>query len=346
MSKPSAPRPPNYEAAAREQGQQNIYGAIVGSQLANPATNTPFASTSFTNPDYTSAMDTWWNQRPIGGSRGDMRAWERGRPDPGMFAGGFTRNVQLSPEIQALYDRASQPLDFSGLQGLGGSADEQRRRVEDALYRRSTEFLDQRRGGREADLLNRGLNMGSTGYNENLREFDRQYGDAADRAILMGGQESSRIFGQDLEQRRQQIAEMLRARSLPFEEYSNVAGFLPPSPGQGNAIPGAPIIDATNAAYNAALQGYGIESGQYGSQLSAAAQLPQLALQYALLQSDRRLKSNIVRVGTHPRGIGVYEYDIGGKRTRGVMADEVEQVLPGAVVTGHDGYKMVNYGML
>ena len=62
--------------------------------------------------------------------------------------------------------------------------------------------------------------------------------------------------------------------------------------------------------------------------------------------SDRRLKSNIVRVGTHPLGIGIYEYDLGGKRERGVMADEVARVKPEAVVRGDDGYARVNYGML
>ena len=66
----------------------------------------------------------------------------------------------------------------------------------------------------------------------------------------------------------------------------------------------------------------------------------------AALLSDRRLKSNIERIGTHPLGIGIYEYDIFGSRQRGVMADEVEAVRPEAVITRDDGYKMVNYGML
>jgi hypothetical protein len=53
-----------------------------------------------------------------------------------------------------------------------------------------------------------------------------------------------------------------------------------------------------------------------------------------------------VRVGTHPLGIGIYEYDIFGERQRGVMADEVETVMPEAVATHSSGYKMVNYGLL
>lgn len=59
--------------------------------------------------------------------------------------------------------------------------------------------------------------------------------------------------------------------------------------------------------------------------------------------SDRRLKSNIVRVGTHPLGIGVYEYDIWGMRQRGVMADEVLGVMPEAVVMQDNGYMAVFY---
>lgn len=62
--------------------------------------------------------------------------------------------------------------------------------------------------------------------------------------------------------------------------------------------------------------------------------------------SDRRLKSNINRIGTHPLGIGIYEYDIFGKHDIGVMADEVEAVLPSAVTTHSSGYKMVDYGKL
>ena len=59
--------------------------------------------------------------------------------------------------------------------------------------------------------------------------------------------------------------------------------------------------------------------------------------------SDRRLKSNIVRVGTHPLGIGIYEYDIWGMRQRGVMADEVMSVMPEAVTMQDNGYMAVFY---
>lgn len=65
-----------------------------------------------------------------------------------------------------------------------------------------------------------------------------------------------------------------------------------------------------------------------------------------LIFSDARLKSDIVKVGTHPLGVGVYDYTKFGKRERGVMAQEIEQVKPEAVSTHESGYKMVNYGLL
>ena len=56
--------------------------------------------------------------------------------------------------------------------------------------------------------------------------------------------------------------------------------------------------------------------------------------------SDRRLKSNIARIGTTPGGYGWYEYDIFGRREQGVMADEV----PAEWTTTHpSGYLMVDY---
>lgn len=62
--------------------------------------------------------------------------------------------------------------------------------------------------------------------------------------------------------------------------------------------------------------------------------------------SDRRLKSDIRRVGALPNGIGVYTYTMGGEETLGVMADEVAQVRPEAVRRGADGYLRVDYGRI
>jgi hypothetical protein len=66
----------------------------------------------------------------------------------------------------------------------------------------------------------------------------------------------------------------------------------------------------------------------------------------AAMFSDRRLKSNIVKIGEFDDGLGQYEYDIFGERQRGVMADEVERLRPWALGPVVDGFKTVLYGEL
>jgi hypothetical protein len=65
-----------------------------------------------------------------------------------------------------------------------------------------------------------------------------------------------------------------------------------------------------------------------------------------MYMSDRRLKSKIIRIGTHPRGIGIYHYEIFGRNEIGVIAQEVLTVAPELVGMHESGYLMVNYGGL
>src|SRR4051794_26205570 len=66
----------------------------------------------------------------------------------------------------------------------------------------------------------------------------------------------------------------------------------------------------------------------------------------AMVKSDRRLKRNVVKIGVTAHRLNLYEYDIFDRRQRGVMADEVAQVMPLAVSIGPDGFQRVDYGML
>ena len=70
--------------------------------------------------------------------------------------------------------------------------------------------------------------------------------------------------------------------------------------------------------------------------------------------SDRSTKEDVVRIGTHPLGIGLYLFNYrpqfreqwGHGRRFGVMANEVETIMPQAVCLHPNGYQMVDYGML
>lgn len=70
--------------------------------------------------------------------------------------------------------------------------------------------------------------------------------------------------------------------------------------------------------------------------------------------SERRVKENIVRIADHLLGFGLYLFDYrpefqaqwGHGRQFGVMIDEVESVVPQAVVMHSDGFKRVDYALL
>jgi len=64
----------------------------------------------------------------------------------------------------------------------------------------------------------------------------------------------------------------------------------------------------------------------------------------AVMMSDRRLKENIRRIGTTASGLPLYSYNFKGKSETeiGVMADDVEQVMPDAVYQ-IGLYKAVDY---
>ena len=71
----------------------------------------------------------------------------------------------------------------------------------------------------------------------------------------------------------------------------------------------------------------------------------------ALMASDERLKFNIKKVGQLDNGINLYTYEfkpefkdeLGHGMQFGVLAQEVEKVIPQAVSEWRDGYKKVNY---
>jgi hypothetical protein len=145
----------------------------------------------------------------------------------------------------------------------------------------------------------------------------------------------------------QALQQQLALRNQPLNEITALLSGsqvqMPQFQGySGVQVAATPYLQAMQAQDAANVQRYGIAANQAASNMSGLYGLAGAAI----MSSDRRLKSNIERVGTHPLGIGIYEYDIRGKRQRGVMADEVEKVLPEAVITGADGYKMVNYGAL
>lgn len=156
-------------------------------------------------------------------------------------------------------------------------------------------------------------------------------------------------FGQSQEARRQFITELLTRRQTPLNEITALMSgsqvnnpFAIPGYAQNTNVAPAPLFGATQAQGAWDQNAYNQSVGSYNNMLSGI-----FGLGSAFLKpSDRRLKSNIRRVGTHRLGFGVYAYDIFGRPEVGVMADEVARVLPHAVIRYADGYDRVNYAAL
>ena len=148
--------------------------------------------------------------------------------------------------------------------------------------------------------------------------------------------------------RQQAIAEEAQRRGMSLNEMNALLS------GQQVGMPQMPsfntagraetpqILNATQMGYDAQLGGYNAEQAAQGNLLSAGAQLGSAAFMF----SDRRLKSNIKRVGEHKIGVGIYSFTMMGFSQHGVIAQEVQAVRPDLVKRHANGYLMVNYGGL
>jgi hypothetical protein len=150
-----------------------------------------------------------------------------------------------------------------------------------------------------------------------------------------------RLAASDLTAERQrQVEEMMMKRSQPLNELTALLNGreigMPGFSGTPNSTAGA--AEAGNF-YGAYTDVQAANAAKKAADANRTAGLASSAMGMFSF-SDRRLKSNIVRIGATPAGYGVYSYDIFGEPSIGVMADEV----PAEWTALHpSGYLMVNY---
>jgi len=310
MSSPKAPKTPDYAKAAIAQGH-----------ISNPDIYTPGGSQEVT--------------------------WKGNNP---------TIRQTLSPEQQALYDQKTQQqqgLSNLGLLNVGnlqdvysdsfnedGSLD--RQRVEDSLYNRSVSRLDPQFQRQEDQLrtrlTNQGLNPNDEAWQNELKDFNNSRNDAYEGArtqsVLQGGTAQQQALAAALQMRQQPLQEQAQLMSLSQGQMPEFQPYQAPD-----------YQGAFNNQSNFQLGKYNADSAQYSNNQNGLLTLGALGTA-ALMMSDRRLKKDIVFL-ENIDGFNIYsfKYIWDEKEQIGVMADEVEKILPEAVKTVR-GYKMVNYGML
>lgn len=225
-------------------------------------------------------------------------------------------------------------------------SDTARQRTEQAVYQSYIDKLSPQFANQNSDmaasLANKGLSVGSEAYSRAMTDLQNNQNDALGQAAYQ-----SVLAGQN-------------AFSNSLSDQINSANF-------GNSAQSNYINQLLQALQNS-YSGYDIAMDKYGIQSGADARIAQnkayntaaqtnagnnflgsamQALGMAAKFSDRRLKENIRAVGQLDNGLTVYCFNYKGSNVPqiGLIAQEVQEVKPEAVVEGDDGFLRVRYDL-
>lgn len=302
------------------------------------------------NAAYVAALNRMNTYGPTG-----SHTFENHGTDPATGAPIYSESTTLSPEQQALYNsNTANQLNQSGFAGraldqardsytpINTDYEANRQKAQDALYGRNTMYLDKQyardQQSLEAKLAAQGVMPGSEAYKNSMAQFtegkNQAYEAARDNSITGATNQAG-----------QQIQQSIALQNQPLNYYNSLMNGsqaqVPQfsSPAQIGTNP-ADVAGAVNSAYQGNVNSY---NAQVGQQNQTMGQIGSLLAMY--LMSDERLKDDYGVIGETEGGIPIHAYNYKGSDTThiGVMAQEVEQVIPDAVATHPSGYKMVDY---
>lgn len=349
-SAPEAPAAPSPAAV----GAANQSTALWNASLANANQVTPLGTQSFqlngnTDPNNTSAPPPQYTetttlnpqeQQLLNQTTGNMNSLA-------STAGGLMGQIQ---------SQASNPIDYSKFtqNPTMGDLGSISKNAQDAIMSRLQPDMDLQNEQTNASLLNQGITPGSEAWNNQMRTLNNSQNDAKQQAVLSAGQEAQQLQSTALTSRNQQISEALQQQSQPINEYSALMGQTQVSSPQFASAPSATNPNASvPAGGNALEQNYAQQMQAYNAQLQSQNSTMgslfglggSLGAAGILASSDIRLKTDIKRLGTMSSGLPFYSFQYIGEDEPqiGLMAQDVEVIIPEAVIVGIDGFKMVDY---
>lgn len=255
----------------------------------------------------------------------------------------YTQTTTFTPEQQAIFDKSE-----AAQSNIAGIAQDQSAAIGEYLKTpfefdnqdaadwsydlASSRILPQQARAEEATrsrLINAGLRPGTQAWDSEMSRMTNANTDQLNQLALNG---RSQAFGESLATRNQPINEITAL--LSGSQVSNPATMSGPTPQA--SVGGVDYTGLVNQQYQAKLANQqammGGLFGLAGAGLSAAK------------FSDRRIKTDIIRVGTLDNGLPVYgyRYKSGGPFEIGLMAQDVAEVRPEAV-RSIDGVLAVDY---
>ncbi len=185
-----------------------------------------------------------------------------------------------------------------------------------------------------AQLANRGINVGSEAYNREMANLRESQMDSRNRFML---DSYNTGMNSALTQRNQPINEITALLSGSQVSHPNFVN------ANTSQIPTTDVAGNINQNYN---QQMGIWQQQNANANALMGGLFGLGAA-GIYASDIRVKENVELIDTRDDGLGVYRFDYidGPKDQVGLVAQEVEQVYPDAVLT-LNGVKHVDYGKI
>ena len=237
MSKGSAPPPPDFVGAARQQGVENVESAIAQRVLSNPVQTTPFGRKSSRQVGSYTLGDG--RIIPIFEDVTELTPMGRERFDQEQRIIGNLGDVAESG-LNRVGDTFGTPFDIQNVNQLQD-------RAEASILDRMQPLMDRQRAQRETQLANQGIMLGSEAYRNAQDDLARQENDARLAAVTQALGQRAPALQQDLALRNQPLNEL---NALRTGSQVTVPQFSGPTT-HGIAAPD--IMGATNAQHQAQL---------------------------------------------------------------------------------------------
>lgn len=243
-------------------------------------------------------------------------------------------------------------IDMSKLPSYGINPGET---YSDAIMRRLKPTQEAQQQAFDAKMANQGVLPGTQAYDNAYRDFSQAQNDQLTSAIVGGMQTglaaNQQAYNQGITNLNQPINMINSLQSgAQVQNPQGVNSYNMPQ------VQSADLTGAAQNTYNAQLQNYNAQQQAGNNFFGGLMSLGGLGLgaYNAGLFSDINMKENVKEIGKLDNGLKLYAFDYkpefkdlaGHGRFFGVMAQEVEKVIPEAVSIMPNGYKAVNYSML
>jgi len=286
----------------------------------------------------------------------------------------FTKAERLRQEGLAAQLSGSLNGDFSKStsfdQYLGNTVnDGSNEQIQDAIFNRGKAQIDpiikQQRKDLAQQLADQGVPSGSEQYAQEMNRLDdsinRQYNDLSQASVVSGIQTGEQQRAARFNEASMKFTSSEQQRAARFNEISSLLGRSQVQSGTSFSgyTPNYNGIDLAGFAQQQSLQSQQLSfQGQQNSKDRNANRTNALIGAFGSLGSagmkafsDITLKENIRQTGVSPSGIVIYEFDYKDKshgegRYSGVMAQDLLEHHPSAVIQERDGTLKVDYSQI